>query len=98
MDSIGAFIAEATTDTGNTVDNRVAATELFAAYTRWCQQNNEDPKSQTAFGRRLKEDMGSKPTAAGRCATTSACGSTRHSGRRQRQLPRPALERRCRCN
>lgn len=52
MDPIGTFVREALTQTDIGSD-LVPAAEVFAAYKNWCGANNEDEKTQTAFGRRL---------------------------------------------
>lgn len=59
MDPIGQFIREAcmTVADGRGVlpTDKEPAGVLFAAYKRWCDANNEEPKNVTAFGRRLND-------------------------------------------
>ena len=54
MDPIGSFVGECCE-----IDARHSEfnTTLMAAYKRWCLQSSEDPKNDTAFGRRIS-DMG----------------------------------------
>lgn len=58
QDPIGAFVAAAFTPTEQEHD-KIGASDAFAAYQRWCHDNNEDAKTATAFGRRLG-DLGYK--------------------------------------
>ncbi|MEM7619531.1 MAG: phage/plasmid primase, P4 family [Pseudomonadota bacterium] len=58
MDPIGSFVLEACEKSEDPNDKEAAA-DLFSAYKRWCKDNNEDEKSQTAFGRRMS-DLGIK--------------------------------------
>lgn len=58
MDVLGAFIADRCV-LGPTF--RSTASELYAAFTKWCEQNGEKPPSQKAFGQRLIE-RGLTPT------------------------------------
>lgn len=53
MDPVGSFLREACEDAPST--ERTTAATIWSAYTRWCTQNSEDPKTQTAFGRRLSD-------------------------------------------
>lgn len=53
MDPIGSFLKEACEE--GTREERTAASAIWSAYTRWCTQSGEDPKTQTAFGRRLSD-------------------------------------------
>lgn len=59
MDPVGQFVREAcevTADgTGVTAASLEKASDLFAAYKRWCDAVNEEPRTQTAFGRRLND-------------------------------------------
>lgn len=59
MDPIGQFIREAcivvADGLGVTVEDKEKSAELYAAYKRWCDANNEEPKNNTAFGRRLND-------------------------------------------
>ncbi len=52
-DTIGQFLAEETVPAP--ADERVRASELYAAYMRWCQENGEKYETGTAFGRRLAD-------------------------------------------
>ncbi len=52
MDVIGTFIEECCVVSPSA---RVGATELYAAYTAWCERNGERERSQTAFGRYLSD-------------------------------------------
>jgi putative DNA primase/helicase len=68
MDPIGQFIREAcelpSDATGVTETSLEKAADLFAAYKRWCDAVNEEPRTQTAFGRRLN-DLGVKSEKRG---------------------------------
>lgn len=59
MDPIGQFVREAcmtiNDGLGVAADDKEKAVDLFAAYKRWCDANNEEPKNNTAFGRRLND-------------------------------------------
>ncbi len=54
MDVLAAFLSECCTVHAQA---QVTAQELFAAYLKWCQENNEEPLKQTALGRRLSEQQ-----------------------------------------
>lgn len=68
MDPIGQFVREACITIpdglGVTATDREKSIDLFAAYKRWCDANNEEPKNNTAFGRRLN-DLGIKSAKIG---------------------------------
>ena len=68
MDPIGQFIREAcmtiADGLGVTEQDKEKATDLYAAYKRWCDANNEEPKNNTAFGRRLN-DLGIRSAKIG---------------------------------
>ena len=68
MDPIGQFVREAcmvpADGLGVTLEDREKSAELYAAYKRWCDANNEEPKNNTAFGRRLN-DLGIKSSKIG---------------------------------
>jgi phage/plasmid-associated DNA primase len=68
MDPIGQFIREACTTVadgrGVTLQSKEPAAQLYAAYKKWCDANNEEPKNNTAFGRRLN-DLGIKSVKMG---------------------------------
>ncbi len=57
-DPIGQFVIEAC-ETRNaaaaTEDFCTSASDLYGGYKKWCEQNNEEPKKQTPFGRRLND-------------------------------------------
>lgn len=63
MDPIGSFLKEACEEASR--DERTAAATIWSAYTRWCAQSGEDPKTQTAFGRRLSDLGYSKYQSSG---------------------------------
>ncbi len=52
QDVLGDFIADCCR-TGQ--DEKVTANALYIAYTNWCKDSGERPRSKTAFGRRLAE-------------------------------------------
>jgi putative DNA primase/helicase len=52
MDALALFLAEVCVQ-GLTL--QAPATDLYAAYQRWCQDNGERPATQTAFGRAMTE-------------------------------------------
>lgn len=68
MDPIGQFVREAclTIADGAGVGeaSMEKAVDLYAAYKRWCDGNNEEPKNNTAFGRRLN-DLGIRSAKVG---------------------------------
>lgn len=64
MDPIGSFVREALRD--DRPDASEPASDVYDAYKRWCRANNEDEKSQTAFGRRLADLGIGKKTVMGR--------------------------------
>jgi putative DNA primase/helicase len=68
MDPIGQFVREAcltiADGAGVTEKDQEQATDLYAAYKRWCDSNNEEPKNNTAFGRRLN-DLGIRSAKRG---------------------------------
>lgn len=68
MDPIGQFVREAcitiADGLGVTATDREKSVDLFAAYKRWCDANNEEPKNNTAFGRRLN-DLGIRSAKIG---------------------------------
>lgn len=68
MDPIGQFVREACTTItdgqGVTEKDQERATDLYAAYKRWCDANNEEAKNNTAFGRRLN-DLGIRSAKKG---------------------------------
>ena len=56
MDPIGGFVAECCQRVPECrADDTEQATLLFRAYEAWCRQNNETPREQTAFGRRMND-------------------------------------------
>lgn len=56
MDPIGGFVAECCLRVPQCrPDETEQATLLFRAYEAWCKQNNETPREQTAFGRRMND-------------------------------------------
>ena len=63
MDPIGSFVREACEQTESPEDRERSA-DLYQAYKSWCSANNEDEKTQTAFGRRLS-DLGIKAKTVG---------------------------------
>lgn len=65
MDPVGAFVAEAI-ERSEAAGTMEQATEVFAAYQRWCRDNNEDERNVTAFGRRLTDLGFKRQTRSGR--------------------------------
>jgi len=54
MDPIGQFLKDAIDPQSQPGDSE-GATTLWKAYQQWCSENNEDPRTQTQFGRRLND-------------------------------------------
>jgi putative DNA primase/helicase len=66
MDPIGQFARDCLQTAADGVGEaeRERSKDLFDAYKRWCEAVNEDPKSQTAFGRRM-QDLGLRSVKIG---------------------------------
>ncbi|WP_127078400.1 DNA primase family protein [Rhodomicrobium lacus] len=57
-DPIGQFVltaCETRPAAAATDEFKSSASELYAGYRKWCEMNNEEPKKQTPFGRRLND-------------------------------------------
>jgi putative DNA primase/helicase len=52
MDPVGAFLAECCV---MAPEVQAPASDLYEAYTKWCQANGEESINQTVFGRRLRD-------------------------------------------